>query len=548
MIMKKKLIFMLALISALVVTGCGKKTVPEKYAQMMADKSGKIVKLGFYGSPDSVDPIKSPEYTHDQIFSNLIFASPLRKLDDGSYAPYLFESYETSLNDEGQLVLNAKWHENLKWHDGVEFTADEFDYNLKQMASAEKNSPYADACRNIISVKNEEGRVEMVFKDNSVKYLDLLCAGLIPGHLLAEGSKLASGTTEDAYKAFCEEPVGLGPYKLAERDKHKYFVLEPNKYFFDERVASRPTLLIACTYELQQSISDFREGLLDWIDMPAMVGEQLENLGIENVTYVKYPNPAVMAWVFNTKNEKLQDVKVRKALNLILDRECVKSHLGPDCTELLDIPFVSETEQKSASERFEEGIKLLDEAGIVDKNGDGIRDSGEKSFTLKILVNDDNMMRRMIIEKMIENLKKAGIAAEQDVVGWADFVSGRLKTGNFETALLSYHIPFNGSMKGIFGTKTAENTESLNFTGISDAELDKDLELMSSAVCPEAKSDIQKRINKRISELCPCAFLVRPHNLGLVHSEKINKTEAACSYWNDIYNWKLMFGSPDSSL
>ena len=113
-----------------------------------------------------------------------------------------------------------------------------------------------------------------------------------------------------------------------------------------------------------------------------------------------------MAWVFNTKNEKLQDVKVRKALNLILDRECVKSHLGPDCTELLDIPFVSETEQKSASERFEEGIKLLDEAGIVDKNGDGIRDSGEKSFTLKILVNDDNMMRRMIIEKMIEEQRR----------------------------------------------------------------------------------------------------------------------------------------------
>ena len=544
----KKVLFCLALIGMLVVTGCGKKSVPEKYAKLLSDNSGSIVRLGCYGPPDSVDPIKSAEYGHDQIFSNLIFASPLRKLDDGSYVPYLFESYETKLEDDGRVLLTAQWRNGLKWHDGVEFEPSEFEFTIKQMALPSKNSPFGDVARSLVDVNcNSSCKVEMRFPSNSVKYMDMLCVGLLPGHILAEGAKLASGTPEEAYKAFLEEPVGLGPYKLVDRYKHSYFLLEPHKFFFDGNASSRPQVLLACTYELQQSISDFREKQLDWIDMPLMVGEQLENLGVENIIYMKYPNPAVISWIFNANNPKLKDVRVRKALNLLVPRDCAKERVGVETIELFD--SLEPMELPSAGDdRFVEGIKLLDEAGIKDSNNDGIREFGNQGEKLKIIVNDDSIERRKIADKIVESLVKAGIEAEVESLPWSEFVSGRLKSGNYETAMVCYHIQNNCSLKNIFSSKKPDDADSLNFTGISDEQLDEDLAKLDSIVCDEDKVEIYKRVNKKISEFVPMAFLVRTVNLALVHSEQTGKAVAKTSFWNDIFNWKLMFGNKDSKL
>lgn len=544
--MKKISIFIMILIGLMINLGCGKKTMPEKYAGFLADRSGKYVRLGFYGSPEEIDPIKAPEFGHDQLFANLIFAAPLRKLDDGTYTAYLFEDFETGLDGQ-QLVVKGKWRKGLKWHDGVEFKPYDFDYCLKQMSLKDRNSPFYEAAKSVVFLENNENKVEIRFADNSIKCMDMLCASLIPSHLLGEEA-VASGTTlEGKYKKFLEKPVGLGPYKIVDNDQRKFYLLEPDTNFFDGKASARPKIVIACIYDLQQYISDFREGMFDWVNIPSMLGEQLKSLGIENVIYMQYPNPAVMTWVFNTKNEKLKDVKLRKALNLIMDRDCAKQSMGADATEFFDnlVPRIEE-EKKSSEAAFGEGIKLLTEAGITDKNNDGFREINGETFSLKILVNDDNMLRRMVAERMILKLKKAGIKAEIEAVAWSDFIVGKLRKGEFETALLSYHISENSSLKNLFATKKDDDIESLNFTGISDEELDKDLTLLDSAVTTENKAEAYKRVNEKLSLLCPCAFFVRPNNMALVHGEKVSLLKAKVPFWKDIYNWKLFFGKESS--
>lgn len=545
--MKKHIWVFAALVLALTLTGCGKNTVPEKYTNLLSDKSGKYVKLGFYGAPEQINPIKAPEFSHDQMFSNLIFAAPLRKTEDGSYVPYLFESYETKLDGE-QVVLSGKWRKGLKWHDGKDFETIDFDYNISQMKEPENNSPYLAAVNGIVSMNNTSEGIEIRFAHNSVKYMDMLCAGLLPAHLLDE-KNIASGTSlKENNKKFWEKPVGMGPYKVADNTSMRYFELEPFAEFFDGKGATRPNIVIACSYELQQSISDFRENMLDWIDIPSVVGEQLQNLGIEKVVYMQYPNPAVMTWVFNTKNEKLKDVKVRKALNLIIDRNCAKQYLGADCIELLDNLVPADVKEKNVEKAFEEGVKLLGDAGVVDTNSDGIREYNGNAFKLKIMINDDNMTRRLIAEKMVERLKEAGIESEIESVPWTEFISGRLKNYNYDTALLSYHIADDYGLSSLFSTRTGEDAENLNYTGISDEELDSDLKILNSIVTDEDKAVVAKRVNEKLSKLSPCAFLVRPNSLALIHGEEIATLRAKTAFWNDVFNWKLMFGKEDSSL
>lgn len=545
---KKLGIFALLLVCVFSINGCKNKEHPAFIKELLADKSGNVLRLGFYGCPEEINPIKAAETEYDRIISNLVFASPLRKTDDGKYIPYLFESFETRIEGE-HLVVNAKWRKNLKWHDGVLFKPSEYDYTISQMTKKDYNSPYFDSARGIVSINNSSDNLEIVFNENSIKYLDILCAGILPEHILSE-SKIASGTTiEETYNNFIKKPVGLGPFKVTSNENdYKYIVLEPNLDFYDGKGLKRPKIAVVCSYELQQNLSDFRENLFDWISAPSMIEEQLKNLVTDDIIYNEYPNPAVMTWVFNTKNPKLENVKIRKALNLIIDRSIIKQSFGNDLIEYFDNLIPVSEKNKSAKDKVSEAIKLFDESGLKDINNDGYRDLNGNTFELKILLNNDSMSRKKIAERMIKQLQEYGIKAEIQTVTWSEFISEKLKKGDFDTALLSYHISGNCSMKSLFSTQNPNDSNNLNFSRINDSELDKALVILDSAVTNEDKAKAKNVVNSKLSELCPCAFLVRPSNLALTHGSPSKTLGAKTSLWDDIFNWKLMFGKEDSKL
>ena len=540
-------IFTLILGCIILLTGCGKKeTIPEEYSKLLSDKTGKTIRLGFYGMPEQTDPIKAAESDLDQIFCSFIYASPLRKLNNGSYEPYLLENYQTSL-DGDKLVFKGQWRQNLKWHDGKNFDVSDFDFTLSQMVLPDRNSPYSESAKNIISIRNDQGSLEIVFPDRSKKNLDMLCAGILPAHILKK-ENIASGTVEDAYNTFINNPIGLGPYKLAKNQDLRYMLLEPDVNFYDQKGSNRPKIVIACSHELQQLISDFRENMFDWINAPSMIAEYLQNLNVEDTVYVEYQNPALLTWVFNTKNEKLEDVKIRRALNLILDRDFGKQSFGSSFTEYFDNLIPVDNSKINKDERFEEAKKLLSEAGAEDKNGDGIREYKGKDFKINIVVNNDNVTRRRIAEKIIERMKSIGILAELESVPWNEFLSEKLKKGNYETALLSYHINNDCSLKNLFKSRTGDDSNNLNFTGINDSSLDYELDVLDSAITSvEDKNAAYKNVNEKLSQLCPCAFILKPNNLVLIHG-KVNTVKKNISMWEDVANWKLMFGTEDSKL
>ena len=158
------------------------------------------------------------------------------------------------------------------------------------------------------------------------------------------------------------------------------------------------------------------------------------------------------------------------------------------------------------------------------------------------------MFRRLIADKIIERLKSAGILGEIESVSWNDFIAEKLKKGNFETALFCYHINTDCSLKNLFKTKKQEDSDNLNYTGISDNDLDYELDVLDSAVSSiEDKNTAYKKVNEKLSQICPCAFLLRPNNLVLIHG-KVSTVKKSISVWEDTFNWKLMFGKEDSKL
>ncbi len=560
-----RIILVFALIAALVnFAGCRRsKELPDEIAAMLNDSSGKIVRLGIYGDPLGLNPIEHLESEHGQMVSNFVHAAPLRKLADGSFVPYLFSEYYLTPGDNGTVVLNAVWRRGLKWHDGTEFDPRSLELTVRMMADPKNNSPYAELAKGVLAVSSigQGQRCHMIFAGDSRQYLDLLCVGLLPKHILepekttevaAAAVASAAGEANNASAAsalemYADKPVGLGPYMIKAREKGSYLLLEANPNFFDDRIASRPAVLLHCSYDFQQLVSNFRQKKYDWINLPSMISEQLENMKLDQVKFVKYPNQAAMVWVFNTRDASLADAKVRTALDLLVDRNRILNQFPGDAVALYaNILASGPAVAEEYASRFANGEKMLEAAGVKDSNNDGWRDINGNPFEIKILINDDNLSRRVIADQIVADLGRARVKAVVESVSWSDFVSKRLRQGEFSTALLSYHFPTGGNWVSLLHS-SPKILDNLNYAGVKDEQIDKTLDALDSMLDGTDRNQAVASLSAYLEEYRPMAFLVRPMDVGLYHAEAGLST-AASAIWNDVLNWKLLFGPAESQL
>lgn len=561
-----RIILIFVLMAALVnFSGCRRtQELPGEIAAMLDDSSGKIVRLGIYGDPLGLNPIEHLESEHGQMVSNFIHAAPLRKLADGSFVPYLFSEYYLTPGENGTVVLDAVWRRGLKWHDGTEFDPRSLEFTIRMMADPKNNSPYVELAKGVLAVSSigQGQRCHMIFAGNSRQYLDLLCVGLLPKHILdsykaavsADSSVTASSSGEvknasaaSVLEMYADKPVGLGPYMIKAREKSSYLLLEANPHFFDDRIASRPVVLIHSSYDFQQLVSNFRQKKYDWINLPSMISEQLENMKLDQVKFVKYPNQAAMVWVFNTRDASLADAKVRIALDLLVDRNRILNQFPGDGVALYNNILASgSATPEEYSNRFANGEKMLDTAGVKDSNNDNWRDFNGKPFEIKILINDDNLSRRVIADQIVADLGRAHIKAVVEAVSWSDFVSKRLRQGEFNTALLSYHFPVGGNWASLLHS-SPKVLDNLNYAGVKDGQVDKTLDELDSMLDGVDRNQSAASLSAYLEESRPMAFLVRPMDVGLYHADAGLST-AACAIWNDVLNWKLLFGPAESQL
>jgi ABC-type transport system substrate-binding protein len=557
-------IFITIVLVAMFASGCCQKkaTLPEKIDAMLDDSSGKVVRIGIYGDPMGLNPIAHLNIDHSRMVSSFVHASPIRKLADGSFEPYLFDSYWMSHGENGTLILEAVWKNNLKWHDGTDFDPRDLEFTFQQMQNDKVQSPYAELVKGVVSISSfgQGKRTRIVFASDSRRYFDLLTVGILPSHLLKDleysepvmPSAFKSAEKEEApasytWAAYIDKPVGLGPYSIKERDKGSYLLLEPNPHFYDGAVASRPQVIVHSSFNYQQLITDFRSKRYDWINLPSMLAEQLELMKIDNIRLVRYPNSARLLWVFNNRRTPLDNTSFRLALDLVVDRSRIKNQFPADAALLYQNPLASASATpESHGERLARALKILDDAGIKDSNSDGIREVAGKPCEITILVNDDNLIRRVIADKIVEDLKYAGIKASVEAVSWAEFVGARLKTGNFDTALLSYQLPAAGNWVAFLHSSPAA-LDSLNFAGVSDEELDKALTKLDSVFVDDDTMVARATVSRYLEEHKPVSFLLQPYDLGMYHGET-GSAIASSTVWNDVLNWRLLFGPENSKL
>lgn len=429
--MKHKLLFVLVIMS-LILAACGGKpstatNVPAA-SDVPAVTEPAVVRIGWAGSPDNLNPglaILTESYT---IFE-LVYDSMYDLNLDGSFTLSLAESVDVS---EDGLTYTYKIRDGIKWHDGEPLTAEDiaFTYNLYKDTPEYPylNGYYTPYFNSIIARGNEVILTLTEAIPNIESQLVFLY--ILPKHIWEGVNKLEFENVE---------MIGSGPFKMAEYVQNEFVRLAANKDYF----AAPPKVdeVIFQTFENQDAlVQGIKTGQLDMVtEMPNTAAETLRNEENIEVVVGAPLAPGVTDIIFNqvdpencptdagglcTGHPALRDRNVRLAMAYATDKQKLIDLilLGLGEPGLTLIPDGLGVWYNNTLKDYEYDVakanKILDDAGYLDSDGDGVRELPDGSLPLTFRLNwpSDSITSPRTAELLSEMWSEIGITLEMQSV------------------------------------------------------------------------------------------------------------------------------------
>ena len=364
-------------------------------------RTGKDLKILYWQAPTILNPHQSTG-TKDNDAATLIL-EPLARLSfEDQYIPYLAAEIPTVENGgvaaDGTSVT-WKLKEGVKWSDGSAFTAGDGVFTW-QYASTPETA--ATALANYDDIANVEAvdatTVKVTWKEPQANpYVAFVgIYGMILQKAQFGNCIGAAAITDAACQAANLAPIGTNAWKLKEfkpgdtvtYDRNENYRDNANTYFDTVEIkgggdATSAARAVCETGEVDYSWNlQIQKAVLD----PILAAGQCDALaggsfGVERIV-INFTNPDPALAEKRSEPDQphpfLTDLKVRQAINMAIDRKAIDDQLygptGEATCNILVVPTPLNS-PNTACERDVEGAKaLLDEAGWVDSDGDGLRD------------------------------------------------------------------------------------------------------------------------------------------------------------------------------
>jgi oligopeptide transport system substrate-binding protein len=314
-----RILFAILLSMTAIVTAC------DTSDQEVGSTANSILHRGNGGEPDSLDPHRATGIWEGNIVGDLFIGLYTANVY-GNVVPGLAESH--SVSKDG-LVYTFNIREGLVWSDGVPMTAHDFVYSLGRIFDPKTAAPYASllySIKNAQSANSGEFPVDAVgaraINDHTLEitlerptpfFIELtshMTMFPVPKHVIEEHGP-------EWVRA--ENMVVIGPYLLAEWVPQSHVKMVKNKRFYDAANVKIDEVFFYPTVDAKAALKQFRAGELDiTLNLPLQQIDWLkENLPDETRLH---PYIAVSYIVFNTERAPFDDIRVRTALSMAIDR------------------------------------------------------------------------------------------------------------------------------------------------------------------------------------------------------------------------------------
>ncbi len=466
--------------AALGLAACGGNksgsTATSGNASSAGSSTGSINTAGFtvqYGSnPETLDPALNSAVdganTIITVFEPLLLINENNEVVGGQA-----ESWEAS---EDGLTWTFTMRDGLKWSDGSELNAKDFEYSFKRMADPNTAAPYAETCLGMIdgfeeaagfpdadgnptvepnldalNVKaSDDGKTLTIVLSYPCSYFDKMAA-------FATMSPVQKATVEANGDSWCTSPdtyVCNGPYMITEWTPSERIVLTKNPNYvggWDSSKIVSDSITLLLLEDSSASFAAYNSGEAVLIkdvptdEIPSLTkAEDGGDFYVDTILGTYYVS-------LNLKRDAFKDAKVRKALSLAIDRDYVAntimqgtystadSIVGPGIVDENgyfhdngNAPYISADYEANLAE----AKKLLEEAGYP--NGEGYP-------VIEYSCNDAGY-HVPLAEYLQQAWGDLGITLTISKMEWSSFTAAR-RAGEYDVArngwVMDYNDPSN---------------------------------------------------------------------------------------------------------
>ena len=245
-------------------------------------------------------------WTNQQIFETLYTVSE----DGKELKPWLATKYERG-NDNQTFTFHLR--EGVKFSDGSPMTAKDVAFSINRARKSGKGLTYIDAPIKSVTATDPATVVVKTKYPWSplVADISLFVNGVIPDNF--------GGKSE---KEFFKNPIGTGPFKLAEWRKGDTLKLVRNDNYWQKGKPYLDSVTFKNVSDDNQRVLQVKGGQAQIIRFPPF--SALKSLeATPNVQAKAFPSTRVDYILMNQKVKPYDDVHVRRAISLATDREAM---------------------------------------------------------------------------------------------------------------------------------------------------------------------------------------------------------------------------------
>jgi ABC-type transport system substrate-binding protein len=333
--------------------------------------------------------------------------------------PGLATEWRVDPSDRTRWIFTLR--RGVRFHDGSEFNADAVVWNVRKVLDRE--SPQFDPRQvGVTATRMPTLRRAEKVDDFTVALITSEPDSLLPINLTNlfmaspaqwDRHRAASPNAEAAWGAFAREPSGTGPFRVTRFVPRERLEMARFDGYWGEKARAERIVLLPIP-EANARTAALLSNQVDWIEAPSP--DALPQLRSRGMAITSNAQPHVWPWQpCFAEGSPFRDVRVRRAVNLAIDREGMRTLLGgmmaiPVGTVPRGHPWFGNPSFAIRTDKAE-ARRLLAEAGYT----------AQRPLTLRVQISasgSGQMQPLPMNEYIQQQLREVGVNVEFDVIEW----------------------------------------------------------------------------------------------------------------------------------
>jgi peptide/nickel transport system substrate-binding protein len=461
----------------------------------------------------------------------------LNMLGDHGFKPRLADTWKWAPDS-----LSIAFHVNprAKWHDGVPVRANDVRFTWKTYTDPAMAATIASNLAGIdsVSVADSATAVFWFKRRYPTQFFDAVQnLRILPAHVMASipvGQLRASDVAS--------HPIGSGQFRFVKWTPNASVeIIADTGNYRGRPLLDRLVWDIAPDY--QAALVKLYTGEADMYEVvhPDDIPEILKHAGLRTILY---PQPAYAFLGFNLKHAPFNDMQVRRAIAMALDRQSMVKNVVDSLGVVAKGPFsrlnrMSDTTVEQIPYDTVAANHILDSLGWR-RGPDGVRARGGHKLAFQIIVPSSSKYRVRMASLIQDQLQKVGITATPLTMEMSVSLS-RVHAHDFDATLQSWVSDLSPNDPKQTWTTGAEK-DGLNFFSYSDPAFDAQIDSGLVDLNPASARAHYSRAYHIIAADAPGVWLYEPELVAVVNSRIHTAPFRPDGWWNQLPHWYIPAG------